>query len=256
MRLQNLGASLVAVALSLVPAIPCEGRTIAVHCDAHGHSIKRALRHAQPFDVIQIHGTCREKVRITTEHLTLDGLGTAVVEGDGAAFEVFNPLIGVDGARGVVIRGLRIQNGPGEGILAENGAAVSLMNLVLHGNTVGLAVAASSTVELTDATIEQNAAGVAVLTESSLVLKGAIVSRNNDEHGFDVTGNSTLEIRGAQIQATNNGRHGITLDGWRSCFSAFRSLREARSRRRATAATASCSATRRSACSALPPPTQ
>jgi nitrous oxidase accessory protein NosD len=194
---------------------PADTKTIQVQCGVPGRSIGLALEQAQPGDVISIQGTCEEKVTITTEHITLDGLGTGAIRGAGLAGEVFNPLIAVDGAQGVIIRGLRVENGPGEAILVENGSAVSLTNLTLSGNTVGLALAAGATAELADSTIENNLTGVGLLTGSSLVLKGRVIVSNNQDIGFDITGNSTVEIRGALVEVNNNARHGMTLDGSR-----------------------------------------
>jgi hypothetical protein len=66
-----------------------------------------------------------------------------------------------------------------------------------------------------DSTIENNLAGVGLLTGSSLILKGKVTVSNNQDIGFDITGNSTVEIRGAQVEVNNNARHGMTFDGSR-----------------------------------------
>jgi hypothetical protein len=194
---------------------PAHSRTIEVRCGTPGHSIERALGHAQAGDVISIQGICDETVSITTGHITLDGLGSGAVRGAGPTGQVFNPLIAIEGAQGVIIKRLRVENSPGEGILVENGAGVLLQSITLRSNTVGLAVAAGSTAELADSTLESNLAGVGLLTGSSLVLKGRVNVSNNQDNGFDITGNSTVEIRGAQVEVNNNARHGMTLDGSR-----------------------------------------
>src|SRR5262245_48975372 len=79
-------------------------KTIEVRCGVPGHSIGTAVEHAQPGDVISIQGTCNEKVTIRTNHITLEGLGTGAVRGTGPAAEVFNPLIAIEGAQGVIIK--------------------------------------------------------------------------------------------------------------------------------------------------------
>jgi hypothetical protein len=194
---------------------PSFAKTIEVRCSLPGHSIGRALERAESGDVISVQGTCQEKVVITTGHITINGFGSGIVRGGGPANQVFNPLIRIDGAQGVTIRGLRVENSPGEGILAEDGAAISLLNVALRNNTVGLAAAEGSTAELVDSTIDGNAAGVGLLTSSSLVLKGRVSVSNNQDIGFDITGNSTVEIRGAQVDVNNNARHGMSFDGSR-----------------------------------------
>ena len=57
---------------------------IRVDCGA-GQTIGRALKHAQPGDSIVVTGTCRERVVITTDRITLAGLGAAVVDGGGGS---------------------------------------------------------------------------------------------------------------------------------------------------------------------------
>jgi hypothetical protein len=193
---------------------PAYSKTIEVRCAVPGQSIRMALERAEPGDVISILGSCNESVTITTGHITLDGLGTGAVRGAGAAGHVFNPLIAIEGAQGVIIKDLRVENSPGEAILVENGAGALLKGVTLRGNTVGLAVIAGSTVELTDSTLDSNLTGIGVVTGSSLVLKGRVsVSNSMEDVGINITGNSTLEIRGAQVEVNNNARHGMTLNG-------------------------------------------
>src|SRR5262245_4668655 len=136
---------------------PAYSKTIEVLCGVPGQSIGKALEHAQPGDVILIRGTCNEKVTVTTGHITLDGLGIGTVRGAGSTTpEAFNPLVAVEGAQGVIIKGLRVENGPGEAILIENGAAASLKTLTLQGKTAGLVVDAGSPAELAGSRMDSN----------------------------------------------------------------------------------------------------
>jgi hypothetical protein len=137
------------------------------------------------------------------------------------AFQVFHPLVGIYGAQGVVIRGFRVENGPAEAVAAQNGAAVSLSNMILRGSTIGLLVAANSTAELADSTMEGNFVGADMFTGSSIVLMRRVVASNNLANGFDVTGSSTIEIRGAQVEANHNGGQGITLSDSQLLLLAF-----------------------------------
>jgi hypothetical protein len=189
------------------------GKTINVDCQKPGMTLEKAVQLASPGDVIRVEGICTGKVTVTTSHITLDGGGTAVIRGPGQQFRVYDSLISISGAQGVTITGLTVENGAAEAIGVEKGAAAVLSNVRLRGSTIGLLVATSSTVELRDAEIRANFVGVDMVTGSSLVLKGRIVVRENLSNGFDVIGNSTLEVLGAQVESINNGGSGITMTG-------------------------------------------
>jgi nitrous oxidase accessory protein NosD len=53
-----------------------------VECDK-GQTLTDALKKAKPNDTLQVTGTCQERVTITTDRLTLDGGGRAVLGGGG-----------------------------------------------------------------------------------------------------------------------------------------------------------------------------
>ena len=59
-----------------------------VKCDK-GQTLTEALKKAKPGDTLQVTGTCHERVIITTDRLTLDGDGSAVLDGGGAARRSF-----------------------------------------------------------------------------------------------------------------------------------------------------------------------
>ncbi len=92
---------LIAVMVMAV-ASPALAGTLKVNCDKGG-TITKALENAKPFDTIQVTGTCKERVTITTDRLTLDGQGSAILDGAGfKANAVFERVITIDGARGVL----------------------------------------------------------------------------------------------------------------------------------------------------------
>jgi hypothetical protein len=66
-----------------------------------------------------------------------------------------------------------------------------------------------STAELTDVTVKRNLAGLDIFTGSAAVLRGTIVLQNNTANGAEINGLSVLEIRGAHVQASDNGGVGI-----------------------------------------------
>jgi nitrous oxidase accessory protein NosD len=60
-----------------------------VQCDK-GQTLQAALQKAKPGDTLKVTGTCQERVTITTDRLTLDGGGSAVLDGSaGGATEFF-----------------------------------------------------------------------------------------------------------------------------------------------------------------------
>jgi len=180
-----------------------------VKCD-NGQTLTEALKKAKPGDTLQVTGTCHERVIITTDRLTLDGGGSAVLDGGGGGPTAFEGVVTIDGAHGVTLTGFTIQNGPGEGILGLHGAAFAVQQTTVQQNaTIGIAVADGSTADLTDCTMQGNGVGIDVFTSSSAILRGAITSSQNTGNGAEVNGQSMLEIRGAQVQLNNNGGAGL-----------------------------------------------
>jgi hypothetical protein len=189
---------------------------IRVNCDA-GQTIGRALQRARPGTTIQVRGTCRERVVITTDRITLDGEGSAVLDGGGGQLTSaavqdpeFDALIIVDGVTGVTIVGFSIQNGSGNGILGTHSAAFAVSKTTVQHNAItGLVVSDNSTVELSDSTLQHNLLGMDVFTSSSAILRGIVAATKNTVDGIEVNGQSILEIRGAQVQLNNNGVNGL-----------------------------------------------
>jgi hypothetical protein len=180
-----------------------------VECDK-GQALTEALKQAKPGDTLQVTGTCQERVTITTDRLTLDGGGSAVLDGGGGGPTEFEGVVTIDGARGVTLTGFTIQHGPGEGILGQHGAAFTVQQTTVQNNAAsGIAVADGSTADLTDCTIHGNGFGIDVFTSSSAILRGSVTSSHNTGNGAEVNGQSILEIRGAQVQMNDNGGIGL-----------------------------------------------
>jgi parallel beta helix pectate lyase-like protein len=180
-----------------------------VECDK-GQTLTEALRKAKPGDTLQVTGTCQERVTITTDRLTLDGGGSAVLDGGGGSPTEFDGVVTIDGVQGVTLTGFTIQNGPGEGILGQHGSAFAVQQTTVQQNMAsGIAVADGSTAELIDCTIRVNGFGIDVFTSSSAILRGDISISQNKGNGAEVNGQSILEIRGAQVQLNDNGGAGL-----------------------------------------------
>ena len=196
----------IAALVTLLVAGPALAKdVIKVDCNK-GKTIKDALKHADPGDTIRVTGVCHERITIKTNDVTLDGQGSAVIDGGGGSPIEFSGVITVDGVQAVKLVGLTVQNGPGEGILGRRGAAFRVEKTVVQNNPngVGIAVADHSTAELTDVTLQQNAGGLDVFTSSSAVLRGVIAITQNGA-GITINGLAVVEIRGANVNASDNG---------------------------------------------------
>ena len=108
-------------------ASPAKSQATTVHCGG-GESITRALRRAEPGETIHVRGICRERV-VITKPVTLDGGGSAVIDGAGLTLPPppgldpeFDGLIVVVGVTNVNLVGLTVRNGASAGIVALQGS--------------------------------------------------------------------------------------------------------------------------------------
>ena len=75
-------ATLAVVSWSSVAQADDETDTRIVNCD-QGDTLAHALQQAQPGATIRVTGICHEAVAMTTDRVTLDGEGTAILDGGG-----------------------------------------------------------------------------------------------------------------------------------------------------------------------------
>ncbi len=221
MNTRNTPTKLIAVAMALVvlalseeaiadSKLKAPRKVIVVNCH-EGQTISKALRKAAPGDTILVNGTCHEKLTITKDRIALDGQGNAILDGGHGTGTDFDGLVIIDGASGVTVTGFTVQNGA-SGIVGRRGASFAVHNTTVQDNTVtGIVVADGSTADLTDCTMQRNRLGLDVVTGSSAILKGDINITHNAGNGVDVNGGSVLEVRGATVQASNNGAFGLAV---------------------------------------------
>jgi hypothetical protein len=170
-----------------------------------------------------VRGTCNERVTIKKDGIKLDGNGLAVLDGAGLPPTTgeFNGVMTIDGARRVVIQGFTIQNGSGEGVLARRGAAFTLRDSIVHQNGfTGVAVSDHSDAHLENLTITQNLFGLDVFNTSNAVLRGNIDVTDNFVHGITAS-TSSVDLRHAQLNISNNGGFGAVLNGATMAISGF-----------------------------------
>jgi hypothetical protein len=184
-----------------------------VECDK-GQTLTDALKKAKPGDMLQVTGTCQERVTITTDRLTLDGGSSAVLDGGGGGpTELFEAVVTLDGVQGVTLMGFTIQNGPSLGILGVGGAAfVGQDTTMQHNGAAGIFLNNNSSAELLDVEVKDSGGiGIPVQNNSTAVFKGHISCTGSGDNGIAVQSGSTLEIRGASVQASNNRGNGVDI---------------------------------------------
>jgi len=182
-----------------------------VDCDS-GDKLADALAKAEPGATLRIQGTCTERVTIATDRITLQGDGTAVLDGGVVPGGSFSGVVRIE-ARGVVLNGLTIQNGP-NGVIGQSGATFAVRNSKINDNRgTGIAVGDGSTAEVSDCTIRNNTLGMDAYNRSVVVFKGDVVLTQNKGTGIESNGGSSLEVRGGNLQASENGGSGILVSG-------------------------------------------
>ena len=175
-----------------------------VNCDKPGRSLARAVKKARPGDTIRVSGTCNERIRIAKGPLTIDGRNSAVIDGTSVPPNdvEFNGLITVDGAHGVTIRGLTVQNNPAEGVLGIRGANFVLEDIVLQGHFRGVLLSDSS-VELDGVTILGGAVGFQAVSGSSVIVTGNVDISMTQAEAFSLL-NASGELRGGFLNVHDN----------------------------------------------------
>jgi parallel beta-helix repeat protein len=191
--------------------------THTLTCSAQ-RSIGGAIQTLKPGDTLVVSGTCNENVEIGPEvhGITLDGQGTAAINGDSSA-----TAVNVKGT-GITIRGFTITGGAPQGVAVVDGASA-----VIDGNTIqyadrnGIAVFRNSSADIINNTIQNNpVAGIAIQANSSARIgwtgppnnrvSAPNTIQNNGAQGIQVYRASASQIFSNTIQ--NNGSHGVIVD--------------------------------------------
>ena len=187
------------------------GGTHTVACPSE--TIADAMAQAQPGDTIMITGTCNEAVVVDKDDITLDGGGSAVIDGAG----IDRWAVDVTGRQKVTLKGLTVQNGHANGIAITESSGVWMQDVTVRNTR--------------RAKYDSDGQGIFVGHASSVVLTGTIVADSNAGNGIMVwqSGNAlavgNFTPRGssfprASVQANGNGEHGIFVAG-SSSFVAF-----------------------------------
>jgi Right handed beta helix region len=190
--------------LSLVFIFSCVALT-AAHMSADSDvvdcahkSLADAITHAGANDTIRFTGTCDGPIVIKKSGLTLQGVGTAVIDGGGS------DAVTVAGASRATLAGIEIRNGS-NGILAVNGAHLQLTNLNVHDNGVnGISLQTASSAAIANVTTTHNGLhGLDVETGSSAAVTGVLTASFNRVFGLNVNG-SAITFSEATVAASSN----------------------------------------------------
>jgi hypothetical protein len=165
------------------------GSVYHVHCDVPGQTITKALKTAYPGDTIRVRGTCEETVTITTDRVTLDGGGRAILQGPGGGQlgDVSHGLLNIVGGQGVEIRGFTVQNSAADGIHGRQGAAFTVRNVrVLQSADDGIEATETSTVRFL----------------------GTCEVRGSGDHGIAITHGSSARFSAERVTTAENALGG------------------------------------------------
>jgi hypothetical protein len=178
----------VATIASADPVVDCSRRSLATVVDnVHLRDI-----------VIRFTGVCGPVV-ISTDGITLQGVGNAVIDGGGTA-----DAVTIAGASRVVLEGVEVRNGI-NGLVAVNGAHFSLTTVNVHQNAVfGISIQTGSSAVLTDVTSSQNGLhGLDVQSGSAATVLGTLTVTGNLVFGVNVNG-SSFTLSEATVTARGN----------------------------------------------------
>ena len=167
--------------------------------DCSKESLAAAVAGAREKDaVIPFTGVCAGPIVITTDGLTLEGVNTAVIDGGGQ-----NAVV-VAGASRVSLGGVEVRNGL-NGIVAFNGAHLSLTGINVHDNTLsGISLQTGSSGLLSEVVIEGNGLhGLDLQSGSAATVTGSLTSTANRVFGLNVNG-SSITFVDAIVTASQN----------------------------------------------------
>src|SRR5262249_53002524 len=171
-------------------------------------------------------GTCAETVTITTNRVTLDGGGEAILQGpgEGQPGDGSQGLLSIVGVQGVEIRGFTVQNSAADGINGRQGAAFTVRDVrVFQSADDGIEATETSTVRfLGTCEVRGNGDhGIAITHGSSaLFIAERVTTAENALAGIFVIGTSTAAFDTGMVHTTQNtfgiltlGHSSLTLGG-------------------------------------------
>ena len=210
--------AIMAVAVWSAPSQGGADSTIHTLVCGPERTIGAAIKILKPGDTLLVSGVCNENVVLGQEvsRITLDGQGTATINGDASTSAVT-----VTG-RGITIRGFTITGGAPQGVAVNDGGSA-----LIDGNTIqfaarnGIAVFRNSSADIINNTIQNNPlAGIAIQSNSSARIgwqgppnqriSHPNIIQDNGAQGIQVYRGSSAQIFTNTIR--NNVSHGVIVD--------------------------------------------
>ena len=195
----------VLVALALLLSGPAVAYAEKKPLDCSKKSLHDAVRGADETDrAILFTGVCSGPIVIRTDGLTLQGVGTAIIDGGGDGGDGSHDTVTIIGARGVALTNIEVRNGL-HGILGVNGAHFTLTNVNVHDNSmIGISLQTASSAILSHVTTNDNSIhGLNLETGSAATVTGALTASDNRVFGINVNG-SSITFSLASVSASGN----------------------------------------------------
>jgi parallel beta-helix repeat protein len=169
-----------------------------VNCHQHA-SLADAIARADRGDTLIIKGVCQGPITITQDQLTLDGLGSGAIDGDG------QDVVTINTARQVTLRGLDIRQGA-NGLIANGVAQLTLTHVTSQANAAaGILIQGSSSVTIAESSAQQNGlTGIDIEGSSSVTLTGNIVTSQNGVFGMVIGTASNATLARATVVSAHN----------------------------------------------------
>jgi len=167
---------------------------VSVHAadtiDCGRRSLAKAISTGNGQSTIMFTGICNEPVVISTDGLTLIGVGTAIIDGGK------QNAVTIAGVHGVSLENIEVRNGF-NGIIGTNGAHVSLKNVRSHDNVLsGISLQTASSAILSDVTVAKNKLhGLDLETGSAATVTDTFTASGNQVFGVNVNGSSITFTR-------------------------------------------------------------
>jgi hypothetical protein len=186
---------LVGACLAAVGAVGHAQRNVI---DCGVEPLADALAKVKDKQTVLFTGACAGPVVIRTDGVTLVGVGTAAIDGNG------QDAILIAGAAGVTLSGFDVHHGL-NGIVGSNGAHVTITSVTSRNHArSGISLQGASSAALEDVTVSNNSLhGLDVGNGSAITVTGDLTAASNRVFGINVNGSSATFTE-ATVLATGN----------------------------------------------------
>lgn len=191
------------LALGLGITSEAEARIVNVNCDTK--SLQSAVIRANPGDTINVSSTCNERIDVRTDDVTIDGGGTAIIDGTGLAGAL--SLVQVQ-ALNVRIQNITVQNSPGAGIHVRSSGSAIIEGTTIKDNAADGILVNQSAYARIGSGLDDHPATAGTETGNDINYNGTSGIAVRSSANADIFHNSiTVNVRGINI--TNAGSANI-----------------------------------------------